>query len=297
MNFATLKEKVISAKKKVKVAVVWPDGIEIFKAIKQAQTDGLCEFLLVGAEQTITAQAKAAGLINYEVLPAEEANQAAYLALESIHHNNADILMKGTISTSAFLKAVLDKEKGLRTKHLLSHLAILETEEHKFLGITDAGMNPEPTLADKVSIIDNAVDFFHRLGIEKPRVAILSATEKPNSNIPSSLTAAPLIEMVKKAGIKDCVVYGPIAFDIAISRRARQIKKVEDKIFSNADIILVPEIVCGNALAKALIFGAKFPSGGVVLGAQCPIILLSRADSAQEKLDSILLGITQCTPS
>lgn len=297
MKFAALKEKIIKAKPDINIAVVQPESIEVFQAIKKASEENLCRFSLVGDQKNISMQAQKVGLTNYEMINSTDGTDAAFSAIALIHQKQADILMKGNISTDVLLKAVLDHEKGLRTKQLLSHLMLVETDEHAFLGITDAGINPQPSLIDKVSLIHNAVDFFHSLGVEKPKVAILSATEKANPKIPSALQAEQLIDLVNDAKINNCLVYGPVAFDLAISHRARQIKKVDKKIHSNADIILTPEIVCGNVLCKALIYCAKFPSAGIVLGAKCPIILLSRADSAQEKLNSILLGIIQCLPS
>lgn len=297
MGFEAVKEKIIKAKHNVRIAIVQPEGPDIFQALKVAEEQDLCQLVLVGSKETILNHADRAKLTNYEVVVAPNEVEAAYLAMQLIHEGNADILMKGHISTDILLKAVLHREKGLRTKKFLSHLAVLETHEKAFLGITDCGMNIRPNLKEKASIINNAVKFFHLLGIEKPRVGILSANEKSDSKIESYIHSADLIRMAKEGDINDSVVYGPIAFDLAISRRARQIKKVSDKIFSNADILLVPDIVCGNSLIKALIYCAKFPSGGIVLGAKCPIVLLSRADNAQEKLNSMLLGIIECIPS
>jgi phosphate butyryltransferase len=294
MDFITLKEKIINAKANANIAVVQPESPEVFEAIKSASMENLCHFSLIGDQKTILMQMEKVGLKGCEIINAADATCAAYSAIDLIHRKQAHILMKGNVPTDVLLKAVLDHEKGLRTTQLLSHLVIVETHERAFLGVTDGGINIQPTLADKVSIIHNAVKFFHRLGVEKPKVALLSATEKPNPKIPSAAQANQLIDLVKAANINDCLVYGPVAFDLAISRRARQIKKVDNKIYSNADIVLVPEIVCGNSLAKSLIYCAKFHSGGVVLGAECPIILLSRADSAQEKLNSIILGVMQC---
>jgi phosphate butyryltransferase len=297
MGFKGLQEKIVNAKRDIKIAIVQPEGPDIFQALKIVEEQNLCRFVLVGSKETILNQANQVKLANYEVVIASDEVKAAYLAMQLIHEGNADILMKGHISTDVLLKAVLNKEKGLRTKNFLSHLAVLETHEKAFLGVTDCGMNIRPNLKEKATIINNAVDFFHLLGFAKPKVGILSANEKANSKIEPYINSKELIQMSKKGDIKGSIVYGPIAFDLAISRRARQIKKVSNKIFSNADILLVPDIVCGNSLLKALIYCADFPSGGIVLGAKCPIVLLSRADTAQEKLNSMLLGIIQCIQS
>ena len=297
MGFEVLKEKISIAKPNAKIAIVQPEGLDIFQAIKTIETDKMSQFVLVGSQETILNHAKRVKLSNYELVAASNETEASYLAMKLITENNANILMKGNISTDVLLKAVLNKEKGLRTKNFLSHLVVLETHEHAFLGVTDCGMNIRPNLKEKMAIINNAVQFFHLLGVETPKVGILSANEKPSSKIESFINSAPLIQMAEKGNIKNALVYGPIAFDLAISRRARQIKKVSDKFFSNADILLVPDIVCGNSLIKALIYCAKFSSGGILLGAKCPIVLLSRADNTQEKINSMLLGIIQCIPS
>jgi phosphate butyryltransferase len=297
MGFEVLKEKIKQSTVKVKIAVVQPIDKEVFKALKVFCDAKLCHFILVGSSNIIHREAKQIGLTDYEVVNAADDKTASAIAVSLVREHKAGVLMKANVSTDVLLKAVLDKESGLRSGRLLSHLIILARDNGRFLGMTDGGMNIQPNLDEKVDIINNAVKFFHGLGIQEPKVAVLSATEKMNPKIKTSFDAEHLIERSKKGDIPSAVVYGPVAFDLAVSQRAREVKGVADKIPYDADIILVPDIICGNSVAKALIYCAKLHSGGVVLGAQCPIILSSRADTAQERLYSIMLGIMQCIPS
>ena len=280
--------------RKIKVAVVYPTTEDAFNALKFFSDMKLCHFVLIGPEAFLQTQAEKIKLTDYQIISAENHHQSSLTAVKLAHEKVVDLLMKGSVSTGILLKAVLDKNDGLRSGKLLSHLIVFETSKDKFLGLTDGGINTQPSLDDKVNIINNAVQFFHCLGVKKPKVAILSAIEKVNPRILGSNDAVILIEKANAGDIKNAAVYGPVAFDLAVSQKVREIKGVSDQIPYDADIILVPEIVCGNSLAKSLTYCAKLHSGGVVLGAQCPIILPSRADSAQERLYSILLGIMQC---
>jgi phosphate butyryltransferase len=199
------------------------------------------------------------------------------------------------VATSTFLKAVLDKEVGLRTGRLLSHVAVIESPGyHKLLFLTDGGMCVKPDLAAKVDIVNNAVDVARKLGIETPKVALLAAVEVLNPEMPETADAAELSKMAERGQIKNCLVDGPLAIDLAVSAEAAQHKKVRSAVAGDADIMVVPEIVCGNVLAKGLIYLGNARAAGLIAGAAKPVVMLSRSDSKEQKLNSIALGVVSC---
>jgi phosphate butyryltransferase len=300
MNFAELKNKLLAQKITANVVVAQAEGEEIFAALKELAITKLVFPILVGNKTKITAAAKNAGLAQFTIIEAANDVEAANFAVRAVQDSKTSLLMKGNIATDVLLKAVLDKNTGLRSqnaKNILSHVAVFALPDNRFLGITDGGMNIQPDLATKVAIINNAVQLFQTLDVVKPHVAVLSAIEKVNPQIPSSADAAILSLMAKRGQIKNAVVEGPLAFDLIVSEHARQIKGIAPTYNKNADIILVPEIVCGNAVSKALVYLAHYPTGGIIVGASCPIVLLSRSDSASEKINSMLLGINACVSS
>jgi phosphate butyryltransferase len=292
MNFTELKNKIIKNKIMAKIAVAQAEGETIFTALKQVED--FCFPIVIGNKNNIEISAKNAKLHHFEIIETNSAAESAAIAVKLIHQGAADLLMKGNLATDILLSAALKKDEGIKTNKLLSHVLVFETPEHKFLGITDSGVNIQPSLNNKIAIINNAVELFHKLGVTVPRVAILSAVEVVNPKIPSTLDGATLAKMGKNGEFPGAIINGPVSLDLAISAAARKKKNFEQVSNANADIILVPEIVCGNALGKALIHLAKFKSGGVVLGAKTPIVLLSRADSTLEKFNSIILGISAC---
>ncbi len=237
-----------------------------------------------------TKQAKRFSLSDFDLVAAPTPELAAEKAIEAVRTGRADLLMKGKVPTSTLLRAVLKDKEGLRGSRLLSHIAVVELPKERFLAVTDGGLNICPSLQEKAVILENAVELFQSLGVDKPKVAVLSAVEQVNPDIPSTLDAALLAQMALRGQIKGAVVDGPLALDLAVSAQACKLKKVDTPIAGEADILLVPDLVSGNLLGKSLIYIAGYPSGGIVMGATCPIILLSRSDSAQEKLNSIILG-------
>ncbi len=290
MSFKTLLQKVKS-QQAVTVAVVNPVKDEIYKALKEATDSGICKFLLIGNEKIIKEQTQKHGIEEFELLRASTEREAVLSAIQAVKQKQASCLMKGHISTSTLMKEILNSEYGLKGQGLLSHIAIVEKPDGSFLGITDGGLNINPSLKEKIEIVKNAIFLFHKLGIEKPKVAILSAVEVVNPAIPSTLDASALDLMGKREQIKGAIVEGPLALDLAVSQKACELKDVHSKVTGDADILVVPDIVSGNVLGKALIYLAQFPSGGIVIGATVPIILLSRSDSSREKFNSILLGV------
>lgn len=231
-------------------------------------------------------------LDNYEVIDETDREKALQLSVKLVREKKADILMKGLVHTSTFLKAVLDKEKGLVEGKLLSHFALFEIPKyHKFLAITDAAINIAPNLEEKVKIIENAVYVMKRLGYESPLVAVLSAVERVNpGKMPSTEDGAILSKMAERGQIKDCIVDGPLAFDNAVSEESARIKKIRSKVAGNADIILCPNIECANSLYKCLNEFAGAKCGAIVAGAKAPVVLTSRADTHRTKFLSIVLA-------
>jgi phosphotransacetylase len=190
------------------------------------------------------------------------------------------------------MKAVLNKENGLRSSDLLSHVGVFETPHyHKLLFVTDGGLNIAPDINKKVSIINNAVKLTKALGIEKPKIAGLCAIELVNQDMPATIDAALLTMMNKRGQLKDCIFEGPLAMDNAVSSESAKIKGIESSISGDVDILLVPDIEAGNMVVKALTYLAGASWGGIVLGAKCPIVLVSRADSYEAKLYSIAIAV------
>lgn len=270
------------------IAVVAPTGENIYEALADVEKENLCSFLLVGQERLIQEESSRYGLNNFTILPSEN---PADDAVEAVLTRKAHVLMKGKIDTSQFLKGVLKRKEQLMKSSLLSHILVAETSEGKLLGVTDGGMVIDPDLQQKAAITQNAIDVFNNLGVANPKAAVLTAMERVNPSIPASLDAALLAKMAERGQIHGGIVDGPLAIDLALSSRACQIKGVKGPIQGDADILVVPDMNTGNIFGKSLILCAGFPSGGMIAGASFPIIMLSRADQAEEKKNSIILAL------
>lgn len=279
------------------VAVAAAEDEEVIEAIVSAIKKQLATFILFGNENKIKSllAAKDAG---YEmsdfvkIVDATTEKDAARLAVQEVQSGAADVLMKGMVSTSILLKEVLNKDYGLRTGSVLSHAAAFQINGfERLLFITDAAMNITPDLNQKVEIINNAVSFARSLGVELPKVALLSAIETVNPNMNSSVDGALLAQMNARGQIKNCIVDGPLALDNAISIEAAKHKGIQSEVAGKADILVVPTIEVGNALYKSLVYFAHAKVGGVIVGAKAPIVLTSRADSAASKLNSLALAV------
>ena len=231
-------------------------------------------------------------LNNYELIDIKDLSEASLKAVELVSSKKADIVMKGLVDTSIVLKAVLNKEIGLRTGNVLSHTGVFAVEGYnRLFFITDAAMNIDPDLNTKKQIIENAVRLARALDIEEPKVAVLCAKEKVNPKMPDTVDAKELEEMYKRGEIKNCIVGGPFALDNAVSEEAAKHKGIDHPVAGKADVLLVPDIEAGNIFYKSMTFFAKAESAGLVLGAKAPIVLTSRADSDVTKLNSIALGV------
>jgi phosphate butyryltransferase len=267
------------------------------EAADAARHQGLVCPVLVGDTEAIqkTAQAMAINVSDLELVAAESGEKAVHTAVKMVRDGKGEVLMKGHVATAIFLKGVLDEEVGLRTGRRLSHLAILEpTSYHKLLLLTDGGMNVKPDLDTKADIIRNAVEFAHHLGIAEPKVAVLAAVEVVREDMPETVEAAHLTKMGERGQLGECLVDGPLALDLAVSRQAAQQKGIESPVAGDADIVLVPDIASGNIFAKGLIFLSNARSAGIVLGTTKPVVMLSRADTPEMKLHSMALGVVTC---
>jgi len=290
-----MKEAKARGPKKVAVAVAQDEVV--LEALSEAAAEKIATPILFGDKTAIEQAAKKAGvdIKGWEINDIKDMAEASKAAVKAVSEGKADFLMKGLVSTSIFLKAVLDKEIGLRTGRLLSHVAVMEMKLYpKLFLLTDGGMNVKPDLMAKVDIINNAVAIARKLGVENPKVAVLTALETVNPNMPETIDAANLAKMNDRGQIKGCIVDGPLALDLAVSSEAAAHKKVKSLVAGDADIFLAPEIAAGNMLAKGLIYLGGAQAAGLIAGAAKPVVMLSRSDSKQQKLNSIALGVVSC---
>ena len=277
-----------------KIVIASAGEEDVLKTVEAARKEGLTDSILVGDKKEIIQIAEKMGIdpANYEIIDKPDKTETARCAVELVRNKKASILMKGMMTTARILKAVLDKEIGLRTNRLLSHVYTLEIKNYnRLLTVTDMAMNISPDLNQKAQIIQNAIYFCHALGIEKPKVAVLAAVELVNPAMPATIDAACLAKMSERGQIVGGIVDGPLAFDNAISKEAALHKGIESPVSGEIDIILVPNIESGNIFTKGLVYLAKAVPAGVLLGAKAPVVLVSRSDSAESKLFSIALGV------
>lgn len=291
-NFDEMVEKVKGLPAKRTVALVAAEDRHALEAVLHAEKEGIVKAILVGDEGKIRELLKDLNATGeYEIANEPDSSKAAYKAVELVRENKADFLMKGKIDTAGILKAVVDKERGLGQGRLMSHVAIVEVPTyHKLLVATDGGMVMYPTLDQKKEIINNAVETLLKLGYERPKVGVLAAVEKVNPKMPETVDGDKLKEMNINGEIKNCIVEGPISYDLAIYEEAAKIKGYESQVAGDVDVLVVPDITTGNVLGKALIYSAKGKMAGIVVGAKVPIILTSRGSSAEEKFLSLALA-------
>ena len=292
----TLKDLVEQAQglEPIRVAVVDAAQGLVIETLREAHALGIVEPCLIGVPEAIERACKDLGWKPDDgwIIPAPSDPAAAAKAVELVRDGTADVVMKGNIHTDAFMHALLDKERGLRLAgRRVSHVFIAEVPSHpKLLGITDAAINIAPDLNAKAQILQNAVEIFHLLGIETPKVAVLSAVETVSPSIASTLDAACLTLMARRGQIGGSLVDGPLAFDNAISAAAAKEKGIVSDVAGDADIVLVPDLVSGNILAKNLEYLAGAVAGGVVAGLAAPVVLSSRADPPTARLAALALA-------
>lgn len=278
--------------KKVAVAVAQDDAV--LEAVKAAKERGIADSILVGDADKIKeiADSLNMNLSDFEVIDVKDVTEAALTAVKLVHDGKADMYMKGLIDTKGFLKSVLDKEVGLRTGKPLSHVCVFDVEGvDKLLFLTDVAFMTYPTLEDKVSIINNTVKICNACGIENPKVAPLAAVEVVNPKMPVTVDAEALTKMNENGEITGCIVDGPLSLDLAICPEAAAHKGATDrKIVGDADILLFPDIHAGNLVYKAMVHTAKVINGNLITGTKAPVILTSRSDSFEVKVNSLALG-------
>lgn len=276
------------------IAVACAQDTEVLMAINDAKQMGIADAILVGDKEKIEeiAKEKSIDLSKYEIIDIKDLSEASLKAVELVSSGKAHIVMKGLVDTSIILKAVLNAEVGLRTGNVLSHVAVFDVLGHdRQFFVTDAAMNIAPDLSAKKQIIENAVTVAQSLDIDEPKVAVICAKEKVNPKMPATVDAAELEKMNKNGEITGCIVGGPFALDNAVSLEAAKHKGIDHPVAGLADILMVPTIEAGNVLYKSLVFLSDTKNAGVIVGAKAPIVLTSRADSEETKLNSIALGV------
>ena len=277
-----------------RIAVACAQDDDVLKAIKSAYDKGIVNGYLVGNVELITKIAKEIDLdlSGFELINIIDLAEASLKAVELVSTGKADLVMKGLVDTSIILKAVLNKEVGLRTGNALSHVAIFDVPTyHKILLVTDAAMNIAPDVNTKKQIIENTLFVTKALNIETPNVGIIAAKEKVTESMIATVDAGELVKMNQLGLITGCKVGGPFALDNAVSKEAAEIKGIKDPMAGDVDVLLCPTIEAGNVLYKALNFLANAKSAGIIVGAKAPVVLTSRADSDDSKLNSIALGV------
>ena len=276
-----------------KVSVSNAQDEPVLQAVKAAKEQNIATAILVGDEAKIREIAASIDmdLTDFDIINEPDTEAAALKAVELVHNGKADILLKGLLETKTFLKSVLNKEVGLRTGKMLSHVCVFEIEGiNRLLFFTDVAFNTYPTLADKVNIINNAVEVAHACGIDCPKVAPLCAVETVNPKMQPTVDADNLTKMYEGGDFKGCQIYGPLSMDLAIDPEAAVHKGVTNPVAGHADILLFPNIDAGNITYKILVRTAKVKIGNVLVGTSAPVVLTSRSDDFETKLNSIALA-------
>lgn len=285
-------EKVQKLPSKQTVALAAAEDYNALEAILEAEKEGIVRALLVGDKQKIIDILKKLGTDKeYEIYDEPDNKKAAYKAVELVRKGKANFIMKGKLQTADILKAVVDREKGLSRGRLMSHFVITELPTyHKLLVTTDGGMVLYPTLEQKKEIIKNAVETLLSIGYTEPKVGVLAAIESVNPKMPETVDAAKLKEMNLKGEIANCIIEGPISYDLAMNRESVDIKGYRSQVAGDVDVLIVPNITAGNILGKSLVYSAGGKMAGIVVGAKAPIVLTSRGASAEEKFLSLALA-------
>ncbi|KPL03813.1 MAG: hypothetical protein AMJ90_02960 [candidate division Zixibacteria bacterium SM23_73_2] len=278
-----------------KIAVANALDFEVILALKKAKKEKIAEGILTGRKEEIEKLLDKAEINSgyFDIENIEDEFSASQFCCDLINKGKADVLMKGLVGTASFMKAILDKQRGIGTGKLLSHLAVFEIFNFsRILMLTDAAINISPDLLEKAQIIQNAADFAHRLGMFDPKVLCITPVEKINpEKLPSTVDCACLSMMAKRGQIKGALVDGPFGLDNAVSEEAARIKKIKSPLAGKADILLAPDIEAGNVLYKTLTELAGARCGAVVLGTKVPVVLTSRADNFETKFLSIALAV------
>ena len=291
-NFNDLLSKLKVAKRK-KLSVAVAQDEPVLEAVKAAKERGIADAILVGNKEEIEKIATKIDmdLSDFEIIHEKDIKKAALKAIELVSSGVADMVMKGLVDTATFLRSVLNKEVGLRTGNLMSHVAVFEIEGiDRLILLTDAAFNTYPDLKQKVQIINNSVMVAKSCGIENIKVAPICAVEVVNPDMPATVDAALLSKMSDRGQIKGCIVDGPLALDNALSEEAAHHKGITGSVAGRADILLLPNIDVANVMYKTLTYTSNTKNGGILVGASAPVILTSRTDSFETKVNSIALA-------
>ena len=276
-----------------RIAVAAGHDPDVIEALKQAQEIGLAEGILIGDGKKIRSMTQEIGfeISDHQLIDEPDDAKAARKAIDLIRQGEAKLMMKGKINTATLIRAVLDREAGLRTGRLLSQVIVFHVPGFdRLMVMTDAAINVAPTLAQKAEISRNAIEVAHAIGIPEPNVAILCAFEFVNPDMPATIDAAGLTLMNRRGQLTGGYVEGPIALDVPLSKFAASRKGIESPLVENTDVFIAPDIEAANILYRAILYFAGGESGGIVVGAKVPLVLLSRAESAETKICSIAIG-------
>ena len=278
----------------ITTSVCWPLSEVALHGATEAAEAGIVKPTLVGPQSALHTLASKTGLniSNLPIVDAATEEQAAQISVAMCRSGQSQAIMKGSLHTDELMRVVMARDTGLRTSRRMSHVFVMDTPAYaRTLLITDAAINIEPELEDKIHIVQNAIDLAHALGISEPKVALLSAIETVNPKIKSTLDAAALCKMAERGQITGGVLDGPLAFDTAVSVKAAQIKGLVSRVTGQADILVAPDLESGNMLAKQLEYLGGAQLAGIVVGTKVPVILTSRADSAATRLTSCAVAV------
>ncbi len=292
-NFAQLLEAALERAPK-RVAIVGAGQRQTLHAARIARGMGLAQCILIDEPDRIYSIADQEGvdLEGMKIIEEGDMIEAAYVATRLIHADEAELVMNGRALPVELMTAALDGERGLRIGRLMSEVTIFEIPDFdRLIFVSDVFLVVKPNLAQKVAIVQNAIDTALELGVEQPKVAILASTEMVNPEMPVNMDAANLSKMAERGQIRGGLVDGPLAIDNAISAKAAAMKDIKSRVAGRADILITPNVESGNILAKAIAYFAQGHMAGVVVGAKCPIVMPSRSDPPEQKLMSLALGI------
>ena len=274
------------------MAVVFAHNDHVIESVKLASDMDVIKPVLIGDADKIKSLINAYGLKEpYEIVEEQDPQKASLYAMNLVNEGQCDIVMKGLIDTKIILREVVNSETGIRKSDLLSHVGVVSLPTyHKAIFATDGAMNIQPNVDQKIKLIENAVDLAHTLGYKKPKVGIISSVEKVNPKIQSTLEAKEIVEHYQNQS-HDFIIDGPFALDNLVSMESKKQKGIESEVAGDCDIFVFPNLDGGNIFYKTCMFLAKGESAGIVLGAKVPIIVTSRADTANAKFNSILLAV------
>ncbi len=292
-NYAELTQAIKARAKKVRLAVVCANEAHTMEAVLHTWQEGLIEPVFIGPAQDIRSMLESYGLgpADFEIAARAEPLQAAQAAVELVHAGAAQGIMKGGLETGQLMRVLLRSENRLRVSRVVCAMSLMEVPHYpKLLAASDPALCIAPSLDDKAEIIRNATAALHNMGIDMPKVAILAAVETPSPKMPETMDALALKEMNQAGEITGCIVDGPLSYDLCIDAESVRVKGLESEVAGDADLIIYPNLVVGNAVSKALVLSARAVGSSMILGTAVPVVLPSRSSSVEEKERNILLA-------